>query len=97
LYWELRGEHFFPGDREDWDDVHTAESFEEIWHQEGETFCNLKTDHPRVEKAQMALRKLKHFLENTKDGKFFERFEVDYEFPASVGNREFWHKFLAYV
>lgn len=97
LFWELRGEHFVPEDREDWDDVHTAESFEEVWCQEGESYCNLKTDHPRVQKAQRALENLKHFLENLKDENFFERFEEEHEFPASVGNREFWRKFLSYV
>jgi len=97
LFWELRGEHFHPEDREDWDDVHTAESFQEVWCQEGENFCNLNSDHPRVGKAQRALRDLKNFLESSKDRSFFERFEEDHDFPASVGNREFWRKFLAFV
>lgn len=103
FYWKLRGdEGFEPEDDDDREAVRTAESFEEIYSNSFFETSNARiykpaTAHPRVAKAENALQELQNFLNDPKDKGFVERFEDEYQFPASIGNRDFWRKFLAYV
>ena len=103
FYWKLRGdEGFQPEDNDDWEAVRTAESFEEIFSNRFFAASDSKIyepalRHPRVAKAENALQELQNFLSDPKDKDFVKRFEDEYQFPASLGNRDFWRKFLAYV
>lgn len=103
FYWKLRGdEGFEPEDDDDREAVRTAESFEEIYSGSFFEASNARiyepsTSHPRVAKAENALQELQKFLSDPKDKGFVKRFEDEYQFPASLGNRDFWRKFLAYV
>jgi hypothetical protein len=103
FYWKLRGdEGFEPEDADDREAVRTAESFEEIFSNSFFEASNAKIykpdpAHPRVAKAEKALQELQNFLNDPKDKEFVKRFEDEYQFPASLGNRDFWRKFLTYV
>lgn len=103
LFWQLRGQDFKPDDKDEWEAVRTAESFEEIYAGGGMFLGGSRdsyepaTRHPRVAKAKEALDELASFLSNTKEEGFVERFEDQHQFPASLENRDFWRKFLAYV
>jgi hypothetical protein len=98
LYWHMRGGEFRP-DRDDWDDVNAAEEIDELIDHEDNT-CSANTEHPRVAKAEQALQELANFISEQKfDDKspFVAAFLEEYEFPLSMGNKEFWGQFLAHV
>ncbi len=103
FYWKLRGdEGFEPEDAEDREAVRTAESFEEVYSNSffetsKDRIYKPATTHPRVAKAENALQELQNFLNDPKDKDFVKHFEDEYQFPASLGNKDFWRKFLAYV
>ena len=92
LFWDMRGERYVPREPEDWDAVRDAEAINEV--STDERGCEPNTSHKRVSKAQDAVNDLKHFLDTLKDDKFFESFEEEHDFPATVSNKEFWDELL---
>lgn len=90
LFWELRGDSYRPTTEDDWSSVHEAEAVQEII--EGQINHDLRT----VQKAEEAVRELKHYLQNLKDGDFLTDYEDENEFPADVGNQKFWHQELGH-
>lgn len=51
---------------------------------------SVRTDHPRVQKAEAALDELQRFIDGLPDGEFEEDFREKHEFPLSLRNKEFW-------
>jgi hypothetical protein len=92
IYWDRRGERYVPADQSEWTDAHEAEAIQEI--SVDERGCEPDSAHPRVNKAQDAVNNLDDFLSKLKDHTFFEAFEEEHQFPATVSNKEFWDKFL---
>lgn len=98
LYWEFREEKYHPSGDYEWDEVREAESVEEVRVVESEdVHVSSRTEHPRVAKAENALRELDDFLHRPGDSLFADRFKDEHDFPASIGNKDFWGEFLANV
>ena len=97
LYWDIRGEGYKPTDQDEWDAVRSAVDVQEVYDPQGEIYCSLNLEHPRVLKAQEALYSLRNFLTDSKSNAFLKRYEIDYQFPASLMNKEFWRKSLVCV
>lgn len=96
IYLSLRGEGYRPT-REEWDDVKEAVEVEEVQYDEDTGKVHIESSHTRVADALAAVTALGDFLENCSDVAFYERFEEDHKFPASITNKDFWRSCLVSV
>lgn len=88
LYQSSRGEEFYPGD--EWgDDPRIAEEDGFLTRDEGEFSPNW--DHPKIKKAEAALKSLRQFVEEPPEG-FAEAYEDEHEDTFDFGNRNFWRR-----
>lgn len=95
IFFSVRDENYIPRDREMWEEVHDAETVEEVYRDDN--LCFPSEDHPRVRDAMEALEELGEFLCELTDKKFKRRFEAKNKFPLSLTNKDFWAKYLVKV
>ena len=95
LFFEQRDEQYVPNDRDEWDEANEAANVQEIDHRGDDSFVYSNQEHPRVHKAQIALNELQKFLNKNK--KYFKDLEDEHSFPMSIGNQDFWRKFLSKI
>ncbi len=96
IYLSLRGDDYKPKSDE-WDDVREAEEVEEVTCDEDTGKVHIESSHTRVADALAAVNALGDFLEQCSDVAFYERFEEEHKFPASITNKEFWSTCLVSV
>lgn len=94
LFCDVRGEKYSPEGNDAWKEVRDAEERQELSVEDG---CELNEEHPRVHKAQRAVNDLGDFLRNLRDDDFIQEFEEEQEFPLKIGNKDFWHAYLAHI
>jgi class 3 adenylate cyclase len=94
LFAEQAGHPCFPGDGE-WPEAMNALEIQEITRESNRVYPRF--EHIRVSRAQAALRELDEFLKAEVNAEFLFKLEQELEFPPSIANKEFWHRYLRYV
>lgn len=88
LLFSERGGQGEPVTDSDWfESANRATAKQEIDYDEGYT---VRTEHPRVKKAETALDELQRFIDNLPDESLQRDFEEEHEFYMSLHNKEFW-------
>lgn len=89
LLFNERGGQGQPTMDADWyESANKAAADQEIYAEDG---YSVRTDHPRVRKAERALDALDSFIDRLPDESLQRDFEDEHEFPLSLSNKEFWN------